>query len=189
MSQPLVYNAGYRYNSPGLVYNGMAPNPNPIMAQENRLSFTLTEQELADILAAIAALKQKLTFVIGLTNEERHAMLKLGDKTVAFEEKCADYMANRADLIPPFVDMTELGKDRTARGQVASIQRALAEVVQSLDDTDMQLSHEIFLPDLAFYNNVHLSAHNHVPGAQEIYDDLSVRFPGRKGAAAKPAQA
>jgi len=145
---------------------------------------------MTDILAAIATLKQKLPFVIGLTNEQRQRMLKLGDKTAAFEEKSATYMANRPDLIPPYVDMIELAKDRAARAQVAVIKRALAEITQSVDDTDMQLAHEILLPDMSFYHNVQLSAHNKVPGAQAIYDDLAERFPGSKGsAAAKAAKA
>jgi len=189
MSQmPLTWSKKYAW-SKTLSWNGLAPNPNQTMAQENQLSFTITAQQMTDILAAIATLKQKLSFVIGLTNQQRHDMLKLGDKTVGFEEKCATYMANRPDLIPPYIDMAELAKDRAARGQVATIMRALGEVTQSLDDTDMQLSHEILMPDLSFYNNVQLSAHNKVPGAQPIYDDLSQRFPGRKGGQVKPAKA
>ena len=188
MSQtPLTWSKKYTW-SKTLSWNGLAPNQAPIMAQENQLSFAITQQQMSDILAAIATLKQKLPFVIGLTNQQRHDMLKLGDKTVGFEEKCATYMGNRPDLIPPYIDMVELGKDRAARAQVGTIMRALAEVTQSLDDTDMQLSHEILLPDMSFYNNVQLSAHNNVPGAQEIYDDLSERFPGRKGSAGKAAK-
>jgi hypothetical protein len=154
-----------------------------IMAQENRVSIVITAQQKADILAAIAALKAKLTFTIGLTMDERTTILKLGDKSVAFDKKCTSYMAARPDLIPPFIDVAELNKDRAALDEVNDIQRALNEVNQALADTATQIGHEIILPDFSYYNNVGFCAKNGVAGAQAIYDDLSERFPGRKGKA------
>jgi hypothetical protein len=148
------------------------------MAQENRISLVITPQQKADILAAIAALKAQLTFTLGLTSDERATILKLGDKSVAFDQKCASYMTARPDLIPAFVDVAELNKDRAALNDVNDIQRALGEVNQALADTATQLGHEIILPDIAFYNNVAFSAKNHVPGAQAIADDLKERFNG-----------
>jgi hypothetical protein len=135
-------------------------------------------EQKADILAKIADLKSVMNFVIGLTDDQRRKMLKMGDKTVGFEQKCASYMASRPDLIPSFVDMNKLGQDRAAWADVADIMHALMDVYQPVDDTEMVLAHQIYLPDLSFYQNSQMAAKRNVPGAQAIYDDLKARFPG-----------
>jgi len=105
-------------------------------------------------------------------------MLKLCEKTAGFEQKCASYMASRPDLIPNFVDVNMLGQDRAGWADVADIMHALMDVYQPVDDTEMQLAHQIYLPDLSYYQTVALAAKRNVPGAQVIYDDLKTRFPG-----------
>ncbi|HTX20857.1 MAG TPA: hypothetical protein VMA13_11910 [Candidatus Saccharimonadales bacterium] len=152
-----------------------APTP---LATDTPVSVVITPDQKAAILAQIAGLKAALTFTIGLTDEQRKKMLKLGDKTVGFEQKCASYMASRPDLIPGFVDMTQLGQDRAGWTDVADIMHALFDVYQPLNDTEMVLSHQIYLPDLSFYQSVQMAAKRNVPGAQAIYDDLKARFPG-----------
>ncbi|HUZ06123.1 MAG TPA: hypothetical protein VMV89_01405 [Candidatus Paceibacterota bacterium] len=148
------------------------------MATDTPVSVVITPDQKAAILGQIADLKAALTFAIGLTDDQRRKMLKLGDKTVGFEQKCASYMASRPDLIPGFVDMNQLAQDRAGWSDVADIMHALFDVYQPLDDTEMVLSHQIYLPDLSFYQNVQLAAKRNVPGAQAIYDDLKTRFPG-----------
>ncbi|MDE3066004.1 MAG: hypothetical protein KGJ60_00490 [Verrucomicrobiota bacterium] len=151
---------------------------------DNPVTITLNTDDKAAILADIAALSGKLNFLVGLTNEQRRKMLKLGDKSIGFDEKCASYMAARPELIPGFVDTTTLA---AARADLADIQRALGELAQRADDTDMVLAHEVFLPELSFYHSVQQAAKHGVPGAQAIYDDLRTRFPGRPTASTKPA--
>ncbi len=152
-----------------------APIP---LATDTPVSVVITPDQKAAILGQIAGLKAALTFAIGLTDDQRRKMLKLGDKTVGFEQKCASYMASRPDLIPGFVDMNQLAQDRAGWTDVADLMHALFDVYQPLDDTEMVLSHQIYLPDLSFYQNVQLAAKRNVPGAQAIYDDLKTRFPG-----------
>lgn len=148
------------------------------MATDSNVSVVITPDQKAAILAQIADLNAAMSFLIGLTDDQRRKMLKLGDKTVGFEQKCASYMASRPDLIPNFVDMDKLSQDRAAWADVADIMHALLDVYQRVDDTEMVLAHQIYLPDLTFYQNVQLAANRNVPGAQAIYDDLKARFPG-----------
>ena len=148
------------------------------MATDTNISVVITPDQKAAILAKIADLKAAMSFLVGLTDDQRKTMLKLGDKTVGFEQKCASYMASRPDLIPGFVDMNKLGQDRAAWADVADILHALLDVTQQADDTDMVLAHQIYLPDLSFYQNVQMAAKRNVPGAQAIFDDLKARFPG-----------
>ncbi len=156
---------------------------------DNSVTITLSADDKAAILADIAALSTKLNFLVGLTNDQRRQMLKLGEKSVGFDEKCASYMASRPELIPSFVDMTALAAARAARTDLGDIMRALGELAQRADDTDMVLAHEVFLPELSYYHSVQQAAKHGVPGAQAIYDDLSQRFPGHRKVAVTPARA
>ena len=155
-----------------------ASTPRINMANNSDLSVVITPDQKAAILAKIADLNTAMSFLIGLTDEQRRKMLKLGDKTVVFEQKCASYMASRPDLVPGFVDMNKLGQDRAAWADVADIWHALLDLNQRVDDTEMVLAHQIYLPDLSFYQNVALATKRNVAGAQAIYDDLKARFPG-----------
>jgi hypothetical protein len=152
--------------------------PSTTMATDTNVSVVITPDQKAAILAKIADLNAAMSFLIGLTDDQRKKMLKMGDKTVGFEQKCASYMASRPDLVPSFVDVNQLSQDRAAWADVADILRALLDAYQRVDDTDMVLAHQIYLPDLSFYQNVQMAAKRNVPGAQAIYDDLKARFPG-----------
>jgi hypothetical protein len=147
-------------------------------ATDSPVSVVITPDQKAAILAKIADLKAAMSFLVGLTDDQRRKMLKMGDKTVGFEQKCASYMASRPDLVPGFVDMVKLGQDRAAWADIGDIMRALLDVYQRVDDTEMVLAHQLYLPDLSFYQSVQLAANRNVPGAQAIYDDLKSRFPG-----------
>lgn len=53
-----------------------------------------------------------LDVTVSLSEDERLILPSIGDKTVAFDEKCTTYMANRLDLVPNFTDEVERAKYR-----------------------------------------------------------------------------
>ena len=183
MSQPLRYNAGYRYNSPGLVYGGTVPDPIKNMSTNSStdtpIVVNITPAQKTAILAKAGELAALLTFTIGLSDDERKALLKLGEKTVGFDEKVASYMASRPDLVPGYVNLATLGQNRAARVDVVDLLRQVGDVWQRLSDTDLKLGNQIYKPELAFYSSAQEAAKHGVPGAQAIVDDLKTRFAGQ----------
>lgn len=158
------------------------------MPDDNRISAELTDADQAAILAAIASIKSKLPFLINLTPDERIALPKMSDKSVAFDEKSASYMTTLPSLVPGFVSVAETNKDRALRVQVSEAAREILALAQSVDDTLMVISSEIWMADLSFYQSVRQAAKRGVSGAQTAYDDLSARFPGApKAKPSKPA--
>ena len=123
---------------------------------------------------------------MNLTTVERKELPKLGDRTVAFDEKCAGYMATHPELVPSFVATAELTKDRVLRNDLADIFRELSMVVEGVEDTMLLVGSEAYMADLSFYQNVRQAAQRGVVGADSIYDDLRVRFPGRPPSAPTP---
>ena len=151
------------------------------------LVVTITPAQKAAILAKIAEYKALLTFVIGLDNKQRQTLFKLGEKRVGWDEKAANYMATRPDLVPGYVDMNALANNRAVRVDLGDLIRAHDDAGQGLMDTDMVIGSQILKPEHAFYQSAQEAAKHGVPGAQAIADDLGASFVGRKTAATTPS--
>jgi hypothetical protein len=50
-------------------------------------------------------------YLLALTQEERHDLPKMGEKTIAFVEKAYDFARQNPNLIPPYLDLSAFGAD------------------------------------------------------------------------------
>ncbi|MFO1485073.1 MAG: hypothetical protein U1F71_17065 [Verrucomicrobiaceae bacterium] len=150
------------------------------MSDLNRISATLSAQDVTDILAAITTIRTKLPFLVSLSNDERRLLPKLGDKSVGFDDKCTAYMTSNPEFIPGFVDPAEVAKDRTLRTDILQFFTQLSTLCEEVDDTLMVINSEIWMADLAYYQNVREGAKRGLGGADTIYGDLNPRFPGSR---------
>jgi hypothetical protein len=151
------------------------------MSQTNRVSATLSDEDLNIIKQAIQTIADKLPFRISLTDDERRGGMKLGDKSVGFLDKNYNYTQTNSTLVPNYLDVPEYTKDYNSTKDLLEILQLLRPLVQSIEDTYTQVGIEALSAALLFYNAVKLAAKQGVPGAQAIYDDLQKRFPGTSG--------
>jgi hypothetical protein len=150
------------------------------MAQENLISFKLTAEEEAKVEEAIGTLHSILLPKLKtLTPEERHEMAKMGDKTIAFVQKSFDYCKQNPDLVPPFIDVKEFEIDLNAVSTLNKFYKTISPLSDSIYDSIMLSGSEVYAPALMFYSVMKNAKANKVQKASSIYDDLSVRFPGR----------
>jgi hypothetical protein len=150
------------------------------MNKENLVSLSISENELAEIRKAIQILQDKLLpYLLELTNSEKESMAKMGDKTVAFVTKATEHAEAQPKLVPAFIDVTELRKDLEAIETLRPLSNSLTQLAKGLDDTMMVAGSEAYMAALAFYQSVKVGAKMNVTGAQEIYNDLQVRFPAK----------
>jgi hypothetical protein len=98
-------------------------------------------------------------------------------------------MASAPNLVPPYVDVAEVAKDRALRLVLADILREAKKFCEMLDDTVMVVGSELWMADLSFYQTVRQAARRNVAGADTVYDDLKERFPGVAGDPEEPAPA
>ena len=149
------------------------------MPNDNRISAVLAPADKTTILQKITDIRALLPFLLNLTVQERKELFKLGDKGLGFDEKCKTYMANNPALVPGFVTVAEVDKDRALRTAVLDIQRELASLLEAVDDTALVLGSEILMADLSFYQSVRQAAKRGTPtGIDVIFNDLQERFPG-----------
>ena len=159
------------------------------MPNDNRISAIVTQADKDAITADLAAIAAKLPFLMGLSDDDRKFLPKMRDKSLAFDEKCTDYMTSLPDLVPGFVKVAEVAKDRALREELAAIARQINGLNEMVEDTLTQVCSEIWMADLSFYQSVRQAAKRGVPGAQAAYDDMATRFPGGGRPPAPPAPA
>jgi hypothetical protein len=152
------------------------------MPNDNRISAVLAPADKTTILQKITDIRALLPFLLNLTVQERKELFKLGDKGLGFDEKCKTYMANNATLVPSYVTVAEVEKDRVLRTAMLDILRELASLQEAVDDTVLTLGSEILMADLSFYQSVRQAAKRGVAGIDVIFNDLQERFPGTRKA-------
>lgn len=157
------------------------------MSNDNRVSAELSAQDVTEVLGALETVRQKMPFLLTLSTQERREMAKMGEKSIGFDEKCAAYMASNPEFLPGFVDIAEVKKDRALRAQLLRCTVAFTALAESMDDTLMVASSELWMADLAYYQAVREAARRGRAGAETIYEDLRLRFPGAGPGSAPPA--
>lgn len=131
-------------------------------------------QHLMDIQAA-------LPFLINLTPEERQALPKMGDKSVAFVLKAKEYSSMNPTVIPQYLNQAEWAMDIELFGVLQMIKQGLAPLLEAIDDTQMAVGSEAFMAANTAYNSFKYAASSNVPGMDTIVDDLGERYPGPTG--------
>ena len=157
------------------------------MPSDNRISIEVTPSQLAAVSAAVVALKAALDgLTSNISEDDKRSLPKIGDKTLAFDEKCKIYMADRPDLVPGFTDPADVLQDRDLVAALLPVMREIAPILSDLESTILLAYSDLYVADLAFYQNVKQAARRGVNGAEAIYLDLQQRFPGRPRVAEPP---
>lgn len=151
------------------------------MSQNNRISVTLPQQVVDDVLNFIKRAGDALKpYLQGLTHEQRQTLAKMGDKTLPFVSKSYAYCGSNAEFAPNFLDIPELGKDLETAEVLTPVLNALEVLRSDVDDTVMLCGNEAFTGARYYYNSVSFAAKNGNPSAKPIAEDLAKRFPGVK---------
>jgi hypothetical protein len=189
MPQPLTWNSNLVWNAPGAVWNGFVAEPTyKTMANDNKISASISAQDMTDILAAFATIKAKLPFLRNLTKQERISMPTVGTERGGMMETFDMEMGLHADLIPAFVDVPELEIDRALYTQLDTIKACAREICEGVEDTQQVVGSDIYLAYLSFYNSVKQAAKRAIVGADSIYQNLRRFFPrGRSTPPPAPA--
>ena len=150
------------------------------MAQQDLVSFKVSEADMTEIKAAIATLKSKLLPNLkALTPTEKKELAKMGDKTTAFVQKTLEYCKSNPDLCPQYLDVSALEVDVKAVETIRQIHQPLLQIVEALDDTLTISGSEAYSGSLMYYNSAKFGAKANIAGAKTIYEELSNRFPGK----------
>jgi hypothetical protein len=147
------------------------------MSKENLISLNIPQADIDAIKDALQVLETKLLpHLVELTNDEKVELPKMKDKTMAFVLKATDHAEHNPKLAPAYMDVVELRKDLKAVELFRNFQIPLEKINKALDDSITIAGSEAYTSALSFYNTVKMGAKMNVSGAQEVYEDLKVRF-------------
>lgn len=158
------------------------------MSQKNQIAVSIPDAELQNIAKLVTDLQKAVApYVITLTPENRHSLLKMSDKSVAFVVKNLEYTKTNPEFVPPFLSVTDMEADVNAIEQLRPLFKEIQQITDNLDDTLMLSGSEAFNAALLYYNNVKQAIKGNVPGAKTIYEDLSKRYTGRTTTSSTPS--
>ena len=149
----------------------------------NRISATLSQEDLDAILSAVKTIEGKMPFLIDLSTEDRVNMLKLGDKSRAFVEKTLEVVTQNPNFLPRSFDEQEMIRDIELYRSLYRVAIALRQLNDLVEDTLMVCGSEAYAAALTAYR--YAKDANLGTGLDSVIDDLARRF-SRKSS--KPAE-
>ena len=153
----------------------------------NRLNVVATEVEINAVIDAINTINAKLPFLLGLTVSERVALPSIDVANKAFTEDAINAALANPDLVPSYMQVSNIEKDITLFNQLDRIKVPLKQLLEKIEDTQLLAGSEAYMSALALYRLIGSAADAGVPGADSIYDQLKRRFAGQ-GGTGTPAQ-
>jgi hypothetical protein len=187
MPQPLTWSSGLVWNAPSAVWNGFAVPATPhTMTNDNKISAAIAAQAKTDILAAFATIRTNLPFLINLTPEEIRRMPTIGTARGGMSTTFQQEMAAHPDLVPSYVDMTEVEKDLVLLEDLDELASHARELCEAIEETRHAVGSDLYLAFLSFYNNVAQAAKRGVAGINAVYENLR-RYFRRGGNTTPPA--
>ncbi|MBL0743829.1 hypothetical protein [Chryseolinea lacunae] len=144
---------------------------------ENQISLVMTEQQWKDAEAAVLTLKNLFDGkLITLTTKQRQQLAKMGDGSLPFTEKAADYAKRNPEFLPSYIKLEEFETDLLAARQLNHIYQLLSQLVTQIDDSMLASGSEAYLAARTYYASVKAAAKAHVAAAKVVEADLAERF-------------
>ncbi len=111
-----------------------------------------------------------------LSTKQRQDMPKMGDKTLAFVTKMAEYAQSLAPLMPSYLDVPGLVIDASTSNDLLPLFQELDGFATDVDSTRMVAGSEGYTASLIGYGALQGAAKNNQPGAQAAVTVLEPRF-------------
>ena len=146
---------------------------------QNLVHETIPAAVIAAVKEAVLNARDKIApYVVGLTDEQRETLFKMGDKSYAYVAKVADYLVAYPDYTPRRVDVDAFRADLTLHDSLMPLRTLAQSLVQMLDDTLMAAGSDMMETASAYYRSVQDAAEDGESTAKTVFDELKKRYPG-----------
>lgn len=147
------------------------------MSTSNQISTEIPPAVIESVAKALQECKAALApYLHALTDNERRALFKMGDKTVATVQKVKSYIETNAEFVPAYMDKAEFLKDEAVAAQLSPLNSLAEQLAADLNDTVMLAGSEALLSAMLYYGQVKEAYKKGIPTSKPIYEDLSKRF-------------
>ena len=156
------------------------------MSNDKRISEEITDETKTLVLAKFQEIRELLPFLINLSPGEKSGIPTISTERGAMDAVFHSEMGAHPELVPGYVEMAEMARDRELRGDLLEILQRSREICDALEDTAHVAGSDVLLGYLSFYNSVQQAAKRGVAGATTLLDNLARFFPRSRRAAAPP---
>lgn len=148
-----------RFNTPGARWNGtvetvmaaLEPQNQNIMTTQNLVTGALTAAQKTALEDAVQTLLTNLPFAVDLTPGQRKSLVKAGDKSVAFVNRCRDLAAQNPAWLPVSFPRTEFLSDCALFDALASVETLVGSALEKISDTRMAAGSDAMVAALILY--------------------------------------
>ncbi|PIF45399.1 hypothetical protein CLU96_2404 [Chryseobacterium sp. 52] len=158
------------------------------MSTNNQISIEIPQNVLNDVSQKLQECKTLLApYLQALTAEQRKALFKMGDKTVATVQKVKNYLETNPEFTPVYMDKTEFLKDEAVVTGLDPLGNLAHQLATDIEDTVMLAGSEALVASMLYYGATKEAASKGVATAKPVYEDLKQRFT-KKGSRTFPSK-
>ena len=143
---------------------------------DNRVNAQLSPEDKAEVIAALKVVREKLPFLIGLSNEQRRNLSKASDARVAFVSKTLTLAQQVPEILPQAFNVDDFKRDVDLLEALRGVAGEVAGLNELLDDTLIALSHEAYTSARTVYR---FAKADRGHGLDSIITELREPFPQR----------
>lgn len=143
----------------------------------NRISTVMSEEDVTTVLAGLLAAKARMPFLVGLTDEERRELPRVGDRDRAFIDKAYEVAGKVAAYLPASFNLEEMRRDVALMDALSPIILEVSQLAQKLADTYTLAASEAYAAALLIYR--YAKDAKGIEGLDKALDDLGQRFERR----------
>jgi hypothetical protein len=118
---------------------------------ENLSRNHLTPEERETVMNAIATIQSTMPNLVDLTQEQRKALPKMGDGSVAFVRKALELAKQNPDFLPRSFDIEQMQQSLDFWEQMNGVMLALNQLHELMDDTYVAVGSKAFSDALSVY--------------------------------------
>jgi hypothetical protein len=126
------------------------------------------------IMNAIATIQATMPYLIDLTLEQRKALPKMGDSSVAFVRKALELAKQNPDFLPRSFQIEQMQQSLEFWEQMNSIMLAFNQLQELMDDTYVAVGSKVFSEALTIYH--YAKAVEHTGVLENSVVELGKRF-------------
>jgi hypothetical protein len=174
------YDSGVRYDEEDNTTNQGSKQT----MSTNHVSATLSDADKTAALAAVETAKTKLPFLVDLSPDERHALPKMGDRSVAFVNAALTLVQQNPSVVPGAFNVAEFQKDVALLNGLGEVAAVVAQFNELVEDTMLAVGTDAYTAALIVYQSAKMAGKGQ--GLDALLDSMGQRFARKSKGAAAP---
>jgi len=148
------------------------------MARTNKISADFKNADKDSVLVKINEARASMPFLISLTTEERKRLKGIGNKNLAYVQKCLEGALAFPDELKGSFNLAEFQRDVTLFNNLLGVQLACLALFESVDDTMKAAGIDAMGSASEVYDSLKSSAKSNA-NVKSIVAEIGERFKGQ----------